>query len=123
MLRRVSYELSTRSCNAIRCFVILSFLVACNRGTPHSATQAARDAGSSPLAVSGAKDDEHAIAIMDDWLTMTDGVRLSVTYYLPAAAVKGERFPVLFEMLPYRKDDMFYKRDYSLVEYFARHGF
>jgi hypothetical protein len=61
--------------------------------------------------------------IQRGWLTMRDGVRLSVTYFLPKARTAGERFPVLLELLPYRKDDSFYLRDYPLYSYFARHGF
>ncbi len=57
------------------------------------------------------------------WLTMTDGVRLAVTWYVPRATTAGERFPVLLELLPYRKDDSFYQRDYPLYSWFARRGF
>ncbi len=57
------------------------------------------------------------------WLTMPDGVRLSVTYYRPTPKMDGEKFPVLLEMLPYRKDDFFRARDYSLYAYFVRRGF
>ena len=58
-----------------------------------------------------------------DWLTMKDGVRLSVTYFKPIAKKKNEKFPVLFEFLPYRKDDLFYLRDYPLFTYFVRRGY
>jgi predicted acyl esterase len=61
--------------------------------------------------------------ISNDWLTMKDGVKLSVTYFTPVSQKKGERFPVLLEMLPYRKDDYFYMRDYPLFSYFARRGY
>jgi predicted acyl esterase len=61
--------------------------------------------------------------ISRDWLTMNDGVRLSVTYFKPIAQKKGEKFPVLFEFLPYRKDDLFYMRDYPLFTYFVRRGY
>lgn len=57
------------------------------------------------------------------WLTMKDGVRLSVTFYKPVPPQKGEKFPVLLELLPYRKDDSYYLRDYPLYTYFARRGF
>ena len=56
-------------------------------------------------------------------LTMRDGLKLGVTYFLPEPRQKGERFPSLLEMLPYRKDDSFYTRDYPLYAYFARRGF
>ncbi len=61
--------------------------------------------------------------IIRDWLVMKDGVRLSATYFMPVAETMGERFPVLFEFLPYRKDDSFYLRDYPLYSYFARRGY
>jgi len=61
------------------------------------------------------------IEIKTDELKMTDGVKLSVTYFLPPEA-KTAKVPVLLELLPYRKDDEFLARDYSLCEYFARHG-
>jgi putative CocE/NonD family hydrolase len=61
--------------------------------------------------------------IEQDWLRMRDGVRLSVTYYRPVPRADGEKFPVLLEMLPYRKDDFFRARDYSLYTYFVRHGY
>jgi putative CocE/NonD family hydrolase len=61
--------------------------------------------------------------IVRDWLVMSDGVRLSVTYFRPAPQKPGERFPVLLELLPYRKDDRFYVRDYPLYSYFARRGY
>jgi predicted acyl esterase len=61
--------------------------------------------------------------IIRDWLVMKDGVRLSATMFMPRAAQEDEKFPVLFEFLPYRKDDSFYLRDYPLYSYFARRGY
>src|SRR5215475_5756154 len=57
-----------------------------------------------------------------DWLTMPDGVRLSVTYFMPLAKKPGEKFPVVLEMLPYRKDDSFFLRDYPDYAFLARRG-
>jgi hypothetical protein len=57
------------------------------------------------------------------WLRMPDGVRLSVTYFKPLPKTADEHFPVLLELLPYRKDDLFYIRDYPLHSYFARRGY
>lgn len=54
---------------------------------------------------------------------MKDGVRLSATFFKPVPRSPSEKFPVLFEFLPYRKEDTFYLRDYPLYTYFARHGF
>jgi predicted acyl esterase len=61
--------------------------------------------------------------VIRDWIEMKDGVRLSVTLFKPIAMQEGEKFPVLFEFLPYRKDDSFYLRDYPLYSYFARRGY
>lgn len=58
-----------------------------------------------------------------EMLAMPDGVRLAATYYLPKAKRPREKFPVLLEYLPYRKEDSFYLRDYPHYSYFARRGF
>ncbi len=75
----------------------------------------------------GAKEEASApsydFRIEDGWLTMKDGVRLAVTFYKPVPRSAGERFPVLFEFLPYRKDDGGYIGVYSLYTYFARRGY
>jgi len=39
-------------------------------------------------------------------------------YGEPSARERDEKFPVLFEFLPYRKDDAFYIRDYPLYSLF-----
>jgi putative CocE/NonD family hydrolase len=57
------------------------------------------------------------------WLTMPDGTRLATTIYMPTARRAGEQFPVVLELLPYRKDDTFYLMDYPTYSYFARHGY
>lgn len=57
------------------------------------------------------------------WLTMPDGTRLATTTYLPRARKPGEKFPVLLEILPYRKDDTFYVVDYPTYAYIAKHGY
>ncbi len=62
-------------------------------------------------------------AITRDWLEMEDGIKLSATLFIPRAKRDDEKFPVLFEFLPYRKDDLFYLRDYPLYSYFARRGY
>lgn len=56
-------------------------------------------------------------------LEMQDGVQLAVTYYRPAAKTPGETFPVIMEMLPYRKDDFFALGDYDYGAYFAKRGY
>lgn len=61
------------------------------------------------------------IEIRTDTLKMADGVKLSATFFLPKLE-PGKKAPVILELLPYRKDDEFLARDYSLCEYFARNG-
>lgn len=56
-------------------------------------------------------------------LEMRDGVRLAVTYYRPTARKTGETFPVIMEMVPYRKDDFFALGDYEYGAYFAKRGY
>jgi uncharacterized protein len=56
-------------------------------------------------------------------LEMKDGVRLAVTYYRPVAKKPRETFPVIMEMLPYRKDDFFALGDYEYGSYFAKRGY
>lgn len=60
--------------------------------------------------------------IKDQWLAMPDGIRLSVSYWIPKQKKAGEHFPVVLEVLPYRKDDSQYTFDYPLRSYFARRG-
>jgi putative CocE/NonD family hydrolase len=76
---------------------------------------------------SGPKDEasppSYDFRIEDGWLKMRDGVRLAATYYSPVPRSPGERFPVLFEFLPYRKDDGGYIGIYSLYTYFVRRGY
>jgi predicted acyl esterase len=57
--------------------------------------------------------------IENGWLTMHDGVRLSVTYLKPTPRAPGETFPVLFDFYPYRKDEY----PYEYATYFARRGY
>jgi putative CocE/NonD family hydrolase len=56
-------------------------------------------------------------------LIMSDSIKLDVTYAIPTAKVPNERFPVLMELLPYRKDDSFFIRDAPFFDYFAKKGF
>ncbi len=53
---------------------------------------------------------------------MPDGVRLAADLYMPAGAGRSERFPVLLEYLPYRKDES-RARNFSLYSYFLDHGY
>jgi len=65
----------------------------------------------------------YGVEIKRTFIPMHDGVRLAATLYMPAGARRAERFPVLLEYLPYRKDDDEALRDYGEHSYFARRGF
>jgi len=56
------------------------------------------------------------------WITMSDGVRLATSIWLPEDA---ESFPVpaILEYLPYRKDDSRAVRDSTYLPYFAGYGY
>lgn len=73
--------------------------------------------------VFGSSAESYEFKIENELLPMGDGVSLSVTYYLPTPKVVGEKFPVLLEMQPYRKDDLFQMRDYALNSFFVKRGF
>jgi len=62
------------------------------------------------------------VDISEAWVTMPDGVRLAADIYWPAGADKQDRFPVLLEYLPYRKDES-RARNYSVYSYFLDHGY
>jgi predicted acyl esterase len=65
----------------------------------------------------------YKFSIEKRWIIMPDGVRLAASLYLPKPRHKGEKFPVLLEYLPYRKDDTFYVIDHECFSYFAQLGF
>ena len=62
------------------------------------------------------------IEISEAWIQMPDGVRLAADIYRPADSRRAERFPVLLEYLPYRKDES-RARNYSLYSYFLDRGY
>jgi predicted acyl esterase len=54
---------------------------------------------------------------------MPDGVSLSATLAIPIPHYRDEKFPVLLEYKPYRKDDSFYNFNQPNIIYLARRGF
>jgi uncharacterized protein len=60
--------------------------------------------------------------ITEVWIPMSDGVRLAADLYWPPTASDGDRFPVLLEYLPYRKDPS-RARNYAVYSYFLDHGY
>jgi len=65
----------------------------------------------------------YEFTVETSWLTMPDGVRLSATFFRPAPRSPEEKFPVLFEFLPYRKDDQGPMSASSNYTYFVRRGY
>lgn len=61
-------------------------------------------------------------SINEQWITLPDGVRLAADIYRPAGADDSDRFPVLLEYLPYRKDES-RARNYSTYSYFLDQGY
>ena len=57
------------------------------------------------------------------WLPMPDGIRLSATLSIPIPKQVDEKFPVLLEYKPYRKDDSFYNYNQASIYYLVRRGF
>jgi len=66
---------------------------------------------------------KYTVRMVQEWIAMPDGVRLSATLYMPDNAKPGEKFPALLEYLPYRKDDATASRDYPIHSYFAARGY
>lgn len=65
----------------------------------------------------------YGVRMMQQWIPMSDGVRLAATLYMPDGAKKDEKVPALLEYLPYRKDDATAARDYPIHAYFAARGY
>lgn len=96
---------------------------ACRLGSPPLAILFALAACGRGDAASTVRPATHEYRIERTSLRMADGVELAVTWWVPTPRTPGERFPALLELLPYRKDDGFYARDFPLYDWFARRGF
>lgn len=57
------------------------------------------------------------------WVPMHDGTKLSVKLWVPRGHEEGERFPVVLEAIPYRKDDICLADDSKRMAYIAGHGY
>ena len=62
------------------------------------------------------------VSMEEAWIPMSDGVRLAADLWRPKGAPAGERFPVLLEYLPYRKNEDRGER-YAQYSYFVRRGY
>ncbi len=78
---------------------------------------------SSALAVEPPSAPTYGVRMENAGIAMKDGVRLSVTLYMPDGGKAGEKFPAVLEYHPYRKDDATASRDYPLYSYFVRRGY
>ncbi len=65
----------------------------------------------------------YAFTTENVWLSMPDGIRLSATLTIPIPKYNDEKFPVLLEYKPYRKDDSFYNFNQPNIYYLVRRGF
>jgi hypothetical protein len=66
---------------------------------------------------------KYTVHLVQQWIPMSDGTRLSATLYMPENAKADEKFPALLEYLPYRKDDSTAGRDYPVHSWFASRGY
>jgi predicted acyl esterase len=72
---------------------------------------------------SGLADITHeGIEVKTIWIPLPDGVRLAADLFMPADREATEKFPVLFELIPYRKDEGRHKR-FKLFSYFVKQGY
>jgi predicted acyl esterase len=56
------------------------------------------------------------------WIPMPDGVRLAADLYIPRGGMPGEKYPVILEYDPYRKDESRGDR-FPIYAYFAERGY
>jgi len=77
----------------------------------------------SALAVEPPSPPTYGVHMENTWIPMKDGIRLSVTLYIPDGGKAGEKFPTVLEYHPYRKDDATASRDYPIYSYFVRRGY
>ncbi len=65
---------------------------------------------------------DYEIAMSEAWIPMSDGIRLAADLFMPTGGAPGEKFPVLLEYLPDRKN-VGRRRNYSLYSEFVRRGY
>jgi predicted acyl esterase len=101
---------------------IAALLALCLAALPASAAEPETITGAALPPWFKTYDAGYEVNIERGTLAMKDGTALAVTYFKPVPKAEGERFPVVLEMLPYRKDDYFYARDYDIYLYLAERG-
>jgi uncharacterized protein len=87
-----------------------------------AAAEVAAEQARSPASFAEPSPPKYDIAFREAVIPMPDGVKLAADLYLPSGGPRGERFPVLLEYLPYRKNEA-RGRDYPLYAYFVRRGY
>jgi putative CocE/NonD family hydrolase len=60
--------------------------------------------------------------VENNWIPLSDGVRLAARYWLPEGA-EANPVPAILEYIPYRKRDGTAARDEAMHPYFAGHGY
>lgn len=65
---------------------------------------------------------EQGIQIKEFWIPMADGTKLAADLYMPDNIKAGEKYPILLEYLPYRKDEGRGGR-FPLFSYFIKNGY
>ena len=75
------------------------------------------------LAVEPPSPPTYGVRMENAWIPMKDGVRLSVTLYMPDGGKAGEKFPAVLEYHPYRKDDATASATIRSYSYFVRRGY
>jgi putative CocE/NonD family hydrolase len=77
---------------------------------------------SAAMAVDEASPPQYGVVVREASIPTPDGVMLAVDLYMPTGGAEDEKFPVLLEYLPYRKDES-RGRNYSLFSYFVERGY
>ncbi len=104
--------------------IFLIFLAGCPPAAPPKAEPSKAEISQKESSEDESSEADHEFTLEREMLTMQDGVKLAVTYWMPKAGGSGEKFPVFFEMNGYRKDDLCYLSwDYPVGAYFARRGY
>ena len=62
------------------------------------------------------------IELKEVWIPMADGKKLAADLYMPKGSDPDQKFPILLEYLPYRKDEH-RKLRYPVFSYFVQRGY
>jgi putative CocE/NonD family hydrolase len=82
----------------------------------------AMSAETAPRRAQGPSPARYGMALQEAAIAMADGTKLAADLWMPTGGAAGERFPVLLEYLPYRKDESRGDR-YGVYSYFVNRGY